>query len=178
MGSPKQLLRYKGKMLLEHAVDEAKGANVAAVLVVLGSEAGQMMTEANIWNADIVDNENWQSGMASSIVAGIKVVISERPDADAVILTVCDQPYVDSALLNRIIAKQQESDQAIVACEYDGAPGVPALFHKFLFSQLLGLEGDSGAKKLINQNLDLVATVPFPFGHIDVDTPESYQNLS
>jgi molybdenum cofactor cytidylyltransferase len=178
MGSPKQLLLYKGKTLLEHSIDEAKTSDVTSVLVVLGSEAGHMMTEANIWDAEIVDNENWASGMASSIIAGIKVVVSERPDADAVILMVCDQPYVDSALLNQIIAKQQESDQPIVACEYEGALGVPALFHKFLFSQLLGLEGDAGAKKLINQNLNLVATVPFPSGHIDVDTPEAYEKLT
>jgi molybdenum cofactor cytidylyltransferase len=177
MGSPKQLLRYKGKTLLEHTVDEAKASDVTSVLVVLGSEAGRLMTEANIWNAEILDNENWETGMASSIIAGIKVVISEHPEADAVILMVCDQPYVDSALLNRIIAAQKETDQPIVASEYAGTPGVPALFHKLLFSQLLGLEGDAGAKKLISQNLNLVATIPFPQGHIDIDTPEAYQKL-
>jgi molybdenum cofactor cytidylyltransferase len=80
-------------------------------------------------------------------------------------------------LLNQVIAKQRESDRPIVACEYDGRLGVPALFHKSLFNQLLALKGDAGAKKLIHQNLNLVASVPFPLGHIDVDTPDTYKNL-
>lgn len=177
MGSPKQLLRYNGKTLLEHAADEAKASDVASVIIVLGHRADEIIAGMSTAGTHAVKNENWESGMASSIITGIKVLISEQPDTDAAVLLVSDQPYVDSALINQIIAKQQESDQPIVACEYDGGPGVPALFHKFFFSQLLVLKGDAGAKRLIKQNLNLVATVEFPFGHVDVDTPEAYRNL-
>jgi len=177
MGSTKQLLPYNGKTLLEHAADEAKSSEAGSVIVVLGHAADEIIAGTHLSEVHLVKNEDWESGVASSIIAGIKVLIREHPDTDAVLLLVSDQPYIDSALLNQIIARQQESDKPIVACEYDGGLGVPALFHKFLFSQLLALEGDAGAKKLIHQNPDLVASVEFPLGHIDVDTPDAYRNL-
>lgn len=177
MGSPKQLLPYNGKTLLEHAANEAKLSNAGSVTIVLGHAADEIIAGTRLSGVHLVKNENWESGIASSIIAGIKVLIREHPDTDAAILLVSDQPYIDSALLNQIIAKQQESDSPMVACEYDGGLGVPALFHKFLFSQLLALEGDVGAKKLIHQNPNLVARVQFPLGHVDVDTPDAYRNL-
>ena len=177
MGRPKQLLRYNGKTLLQHVVDEVKTSDIGSVIIVLGHATERMIGETDMAGVYIVKNGNWESGMASSIITGIKVLISEHPDTDAAILLVSDQPHLDSALINQIIAKQSESGKPIVACEYEGGPGVPALFHKYFFSQLLALKGDAGAKKLIHQNLNLVATVPFALGHVDVDTPEAYRNL-
>ncbi len=177
MGSPKQLLRYNNKTFLEHVADEATASEAERVIIVLGYAAGEIVAATNITGAHVLNNENWERGMASSIITGIKYLIHEHPDTDAAILLVSDQPYLDSALLNKMLAKQRETGLPIVACEYERGAGVPALFHKFFFSQLLALKGDAGAKRLINQNLNLVATVPFPLGHVDVDTPEAYQKL-
>jgi len=65
----------------------------------------------------------------------------------------------------------------IIASSYDDKSGTPALFHKIFFSALMELTGDSGARKLIADNPDKVATIPFPEGITDIDTVSDYELL-
>lgn len=177
MGSLKQLLSYNGKTLLEYAADEAIASGAETVTIVLGYEADRIIAQTQITEAHVVLNSEWESGMASSIVSGMKMIMKDRPETDAVILMVCDQPFADASLLKRLIAKQKETGKPIIACEYGGVVGVPALFCKNYFAELLGSKGDLGAKKIISQHTDAVATISFPLGSIDIDTPEAYQKL-
>ena len=90
---------------------------------------------------------------------------------------VCDQPYVSSSLLNDLLKKQRETGKPIVTSNYGETIGPPAFFHKTFFPELLKLQGDTGARKIIEQNNDKVATVLFPEGSIDIDTEEDYEEL-
>jgi len=90
---------------------------------------------------------------------------------------VCDQPFVDSDLLLNLIAVHKKSDFPIVASQYNEVLGTPALFNQSFFNQLLKLKGDSGAGKLIKQNLKQVAVVPFENGFLDIDTQEDIKFL-
>jgi molybdenum cofactor cytidylyltransferase len=56
--------------------------------------------------------------------------------------------------------------------------GTPVLFTKKYFAQLLALIGNSGAKAIIAENLNDVATIAFGMGHIDIDTMADYTNLT
>ncbi|MBO9660424.1 MAG: NTP transferase domain-containing protein, partial [Chitinophagaceae bacterium] len=93
------------------------------------------------------------------------------------LIMVCDQPYVDAEHLRRLIDKQQISDAPATASLYAGRKGVPAIFHGSLFADLLSLKGDTGAKYLIEQLEEKVATVSFPEGAIDIDTATTYEEL-
>jgi molybdenum cofactor cytidylyltransferase len=174
LGEPKQLLKYQNKTLLQHAIDTAK-QSVKSIIVVLGSNADNILEETDASGVHVIINDDWQSGMASTIRCGIEVLDF---NIDAAILMVCDQPFVSLDLLNGLIQKQAETGKPIIASQYGDTIGTPALFGKQFFSELMGLKGDTGAKKIMMQNGGLVATVSFPQGSIDIDTKDDYKALS
>jgi molybdenum cofactor cytidylyltransferase len=104
--------------------------------------------------------------MASSIRAGIRAL---PPGAEAALFLVCDQVAADGALVTRLLEARRRHPDAVVACAYDGARGIPAVFPARCFPQLLALRGDRGARDLLRGG-DVVE-VPFPRGGEDVDRP-------
>lgn len=177
LGRPKQLLLYQGKNLLQHSIDVALNAALGLVVVVLGANHSAIKNEINTQLVSVAINDNWQEGMASSIRCGVNELFKINPLVDTAIVMVCDQPYVTAVLLQNLLIKQKETQLPMVASAYANAVGIPALFHKSLFSELLLLEGDVGAKKIMNKFPELLATIPFPLGEIDMDTIEDFQAL-
>lgn len=90
---------------------------------------------------------------------------------------VCDQPFVSSDILIGLLTTQVQSGKPIVACNYQGIIGTPALFIDSMFEALTTLTGDMGAGKLIRQYQDNTALFPFPEGIIDIDTKEDFRHL-
>eukprot|EP01031_Cornospumella_fuschlensis_P013685 gene13685-16729_t len=115
LGSPKQLLSYQGKNLLQHTIDAAHESQAGPVIIVLGSDMDEIAAGLDQIHLTIVKNPNWESGMASSISCGINTANNLYPDTEAVILMVCDQPFVNAKLLKGLIKKQEESGSSIVA---------------------------------------------------------------
>jgi len=177
LGSPKQLLSYRGKNLLQHSIDTALESMASPILVVLGSGKDAIRKELEQTQILILENSSWESGMASSISCGITNLQIIAPESEAVILMVCDQPFVNAKLLNDLITKHKDSKQSIIASSYANTLGTPALFHKSLFVELLALQGESGAKSLIKKYNQQVGFVSFDQGSIDIDTRENYRNL-
>ena len=177
LGSPKQLLSYRGKTLLQHTIDTALESQASPILVVLGSGKDAIKKELEQKQVFILENSSWESGMASSISYGITNLQELAPESKAVILMVCDQPFVNAKLLNNLITKHKDTRQSIVASSYANTLGTPALFHQSLFSELLVLEGESGAKSLIKKYSLQTGFVSFDQGSIDIDTRENYRNL-
>ncbi len=177
LGQPKQLLNFKGTSLLQHAINSARQSSLRDIILVLGSEFELIKDAIDLTGVHLASNENWQSGIASSITCGLDAFDLFNPRPDAAIFMVCDQPFVDSALLNQLLAAQKASGKPIVASAYGDIVGIPALFHKSFFNQLQALKGDTGAKKIIQQNPDDTITVPFDQGGIDIDTPDDYHSL-
>ena len=177
LGSPKQLLAYKGKSLLQHAVDTALQTSMRPVVIVVGANSDAMKKQLEVRKAEVVENEGWQEGMASSLRCGMAATQKMKPGADGIIFMVCDQPYVTKLLLDSLLQVQHITGQPIVASSYEDKLGTPALFHKSFFAELMKLKGDTGARKLIKQHEDLVTTVAFPEGIIDIDTAAEYEAL-
>jgi molybdenum cofactor cytidylyltransferase len=177
LGSPKQLLFYKGKTLLRHTVDTALETGCQSVFVILGANSETIRKELNNSPVIIVENTGWMEGMASSIRCALENITNTILRPEMVIFMVCDQPYVNSALLLQLLEKKQETGKPIVASSYGDNTGIPALFHKSLFPALMELKGDRGAKKLISDHPEKVAVVPFAKGITDIDTAADYESL-
>jgi molybdenum cofactor cytidylyltransferase len=177
MGQPKQQLVFEDKTLIQHAIESAVKSLGSPVIVVLGANQGLIKPHIAHERVHFVINPEWQQGMSTSVHAGIKALQSQYPQVDDVIFMLCDQPFVNENLLNRIINVKAEAATPIVACAYQNTIGPPALFNKQHFAELLALKGQEGAKKLLYKYADQVSTIPFPEGSIDIDTPEDYQNL-
>lgn len=178
LGKPKQLLKHNGKSLLQNTIDTAIASDVDPVIVVLGANAEQVSKEINKSKIHVIINTEWEEGMASSLVTGLNELLFISSSTDAVILIVCDQPHVSPELINELIDTQKQTGKPIVTCNYGEAIGPPALFHRSLFSELMQLKGDVGARKIIQQHSDDVATVFFEKGKIDIDTKEDYKALN
>jgi molybdenum cofactor cytidylyltransferase len=179
MGTPKQLLAYEGRSLLRHAVESAVASVCRPILVVLGAYAHRLYTEIQDLPLQQVMNEQWAEGISSSIRRGLGALEEHDPkgSVEAVVLMLCDQPCVTAVVIDDLVAAYHSSGKGMIASEYGGTVGVPALFRREHFMTLAALNGAAGAQHVIAAHrLDLVS-VPFPMGTTDVDTPEDYLEL-
>ena len=176
LGRPKQLLPWQGVTLLQYAVQTALTVTTQPV-VVTGANSEHLAAALDPGQVKLVFNPSWQQGIASSIRCGLQALLNRTPGPDQVIFMVCDQPFVTAELLLDLINEKQKSRKPIVASAYADTLGIPALFDKSLFPQLLDLQGDTGAKRLIQQYAGNVAFIPFEKGAYDIDTEGQYKEL-
>jgi molybdenum cofactor cytidylyltransferase len=176
LGQPKQLLRVHGESLLHRSARLASEAGCSPVYVVLGFEAGQMTPELADLPVETVLNPAWQEGMGTSLRAGMESLQRSQPQPQAVLLVVCDQPRLTAehlqALLNPHKAHAPNGKVAITASFYAQRNGVPAIFSASLFSELLAISGDRGARDLMRSHAAEVEGIPWPAGELDLDRPE------
>jgi molybdenum cofactor cytidylyltransferase len=174
MGVPKQSLLYKGTSLLRHLALEALASSAQGVTVVTGAWADLTRHELANVPARLVHNEDWEQGMASSVRRGLRSI---APEVDACLLMLCDQPLVNRYSLNRLIEAYCSSSYAIVASEYSGVTGVPALYDRSVLPHLHSLSGDQGARHFLRTTHIPVLLLPLPEAALDLDTPEDYSSF-
>jgi molybdenum cofactor cytidylyltransferase len=176
-GKPKQFALFEGETFVRRIVRAAIEAGCAPVVVVAGEDSARITSELAQFTVTIPMNPDWQSGLGSSIVVGIRHAMNLAPELDAVILLACDQPFVTVAVLTQLIQSRLTSGKPIVASAYATTLGIPALFDRSCFPDLLRLKGNSGAKGIILERSQDVASFDFPAGEIDIDTAADYEKL-
>ncbi|MFD2201205.1 nucleotidyltransferase family protein [Shivajiella indica] len=176
LGRPKQLLEFEGKSLLEKAIKWAKLSLATHFVVVLGANADEIRKKIDQNGCSIIVNVDWPSGMGSSMKKGLKH-LTDLHQVDGVLLMLCDQPYANADVLNALIQTYWESEKGIIASRYQNTLGVPALFDKKYFGEMLNLKSSEGAKKIILSHSDDTEAIDFPLGAIDIDTEEDYEKL-
>ena len=179
MGKPKLLLAYGSRSFVRHAAEVAAASVCRPILVVLGAYANQLQNEIDDLPVRSVINERWADGMGSSIQVGMGALKAyDRADnTEALVLMLCDQPCVTAAVINDLLTAYHSNDKGIIASEYGGTLGVPALFGREYFAELARMSGAAGAKHIIVVHASDVVCVPFPKGVTDIDTPEDYRQL-
>jgi len=175
LGEPKQLLTFRGATLIQRAVRAAAEAGCDPVIVVAGDSAEAIRSELGEENGIVVvENAEWRSGIGTSIRRGLEQLTRS---VEAVVLLTCDQPFVDAAIVGKLMAERARTQKAIVASSYADTLGVPALFDRSCFDALLTLPDRSGAKSLIQAHRDEAASIAFEEGAVDIDTPEDFERL-
>lgn len=174
LGQPKQLLRLGEKTLLAQICETALSIENQQVVVVLGANCEAIKPSVKHLPVEVVFNEKWVEGMGSSIACGM----AHLPEkTEAVLLLLCDQPFVTPVFLEKLVEKWLTSDCSIVASQYGGSFGPPAIFHQKMFGELATLSGQQGAKKLMERHRSDLSLVDFPEGEMDIDTPEDLTHL-
>ena len=172
LGQPKQLLPYRGRTLLDASLDTARACSVDQIVVALGGAAPEVRERVDLSGCALVDNVHHTSGCSSSIVAALDVV---DPRADSVVLLLGDQPDVDPASIDALIAL---GDVPIAVCRYDDGRGHPFLFGLAVFGALCALRGDKAVWKLLESDEWPVREVERPGAvPLDVDTWDDYERL-
>ncbi|MCP9199956.1 nucleotidyltransferase family protein [Gramella sp. GC03-9] len=177
LGHPKQLVEFKAKSLLQHAIDAVKDLPLQTKVLVLGARSTMIQEEVETTGFKIVLNPKWEEGMASSIRIGLGESLKMNPDLEHLVILVSDQPFITSREIEELLKAHLKNEKEATFSEYASTVGVPAVFSAKLFSELEKLKGDQGAKKLISAlNLDL-QSIPIQKGNFDVDTPEDVKLL-
>ncbi|KGO85526.1 molybdopterin-guanine dinucleotide biosynthesis protein MobA [Flavobacterium rivuli WB 3.3-2 = DSM 21788] len=177
LGRPKQLLEYKGYTLLRNTIIQAKLLPDSVVIVVTGAYKKNIDEELAYTAVKVVYNPEWETGMASSLAIGLQQLRLLNPQVKACIFTVCDQPFLTAQVFKDLIDSYNKTGKGIIASAYANALGTPVLFSNNYFKELENLKGHEGAKKIIYQYENDVASVVFEKGATDIDTIEDYNNL-
>ena len=177
MGCVKQLLTFGAETLLSRAISQARKAHFVRVVVVLGANSEQIVPLVDDARAEAVLNPHWETGMGSSIHAGLAYLRETAPDPDAIAILLADQPHVSAYHLLAMRRLFRDTQAPIVAARYDGRLGVPALFRSEVFSLLESLPASSGARQLLRYSGVTVEPFPLPEAAIDIDTPADFAAL-
>ena len=168
-GSPKQLARFDGRPLLEHALlAMASARSLDGVVLVLGAHADAVLAGVERHGASVVICGDWDEGQSASLRAGVAAVAGR---ADAVVVTLGDQPAVNARAIDRVVGARDGVSLAVRA-SYGRRPGHPVLLERELFGAVASLHGDEGARGLLSATpVKLVACDGFG-SDLDIDTAE------
>jgi molybdenum cofactor cytidylyltransferase len=172
---PKSLARLAGKSLLAHSLTAAIDSDLHPILLVTGYSAEQVAAAA-LPNVRVVYNRKWEQGIASSLQAAIQVVLGDR-SIDALCVGLADQPGVGAEAYCRL-AGAYDRGAALAVATYGGVRGNPVLLARSMWAMAMQLEGDVGARRL----MELYPVVEVPCedtgNSLDVDTLSDLQALA
>jgi len=175
MGQCKMTMKVGEKSLLGNTIASALEIT-DNVLVVVGGYKEEVVRIVESYSVKWIYNEAYKNGISTSIKKGIDTLVLDD-NADRIILTVADQPYISSGVFSQLIEKSEHSPSRIIVSEYANTFGVPCLFPAIHYSLFETLEGDQGAKKILLKNEHLIERIPFAKGHLDIDTLEEFNSL-
>ncbi|MCE2439167.1 MAG: nucleotidyltransferase family protein [Candidatus Latescibacteria bacterium] len=175
MGSPKQLLPFGGKTVLQTVVDTLLDANLDGILVVLGHRADAVRESLAERPVLFHLNPDYRKGMFSSILCGLSVL---GKSADAALIALGDQPNVRARVVRKVAAAYRKGDRGIVVPVCRGKRGHPALVDlgRYL-SEIRSLTGEDGLKPVMRGHPDDTLEVEVEDDGVlrDIDTPEEYR---
>jgi molybdenum cofactor cytidylyltransferase len=173
MGQPKQLLPIDGRPLLRHVAELVLQAPVDPVVVVLGSGAAQIEPALAGLRVHVAINPDWAQGLGSSLRVGVAAARQRAPALSALIVALADQPTLPPQHLDALIARYRAGGCTAVASLTGDERVPPLLFGRSWFERLGRIDGDTGARALLRNHPEDVATVPLAT-NADLDTPEDY----
>jgi molybdenum cofactor cytidylyltransferase len=174
-GRPKQLLDWRGKPFVRQVAETALSAGLQPVVVVTGANAEGVENAVQGLDVNIVRNEHWQSGQASSIVAGIT---SLPRNIGACLFLLADQPQIGTDVIRALMESHAQNLPSILApLVLEEKRANPVLFDRVTFPDLLQLTGDVGGRAIFGKYR--VEYLPWHDEALllDVDTPEDYERL-
>ncbi len=174
MGSPKPLLVWQGKTLVESQIETLLEAGASEVIVVLGHRAEEVAPHVNGDTVRAVVNHQYRDGRTSSIRAGLDAV---SPKARDIVLMAVDQPR-SSKVVSRVIREHLGADALLTSPRYRGRGGHPLMFSASLLPELIRIsEENQGLREVFERHRSEITQVHFddPSIRLDLNTPEAYK---
>jgi len=171
--NPKQLLPWGDKTLIEHILDQVGQVKFTETVVVLGHEAEKVRKVLEDRPVRVVVNPDWEIGISTSIKAAVNVL---PEDVDAVMFIHSDQPGLTPGIMDRIRWRYETTNRPVVYATYYGEQGLPVLFDRKLFPDLLALRYTEGGKEVVRKYAYVSLSVPVieAWRGEDIDTAEDY----
>lgn len=174
-GAVKQLAEFRSRPLVAHAMRLAEQVVGNRTVLVAGNEWPAVTSAAGPLAGFLVINEQFRRGLGTSIAAGVRAVAD---CASGVMLLLADQPLIDAPYLCHMVGTWQRDQDRIVASEYNGVVGPPVIFPARFFDDLCALDGDSGARKVIEANAASLILLHCANAAVDIDRQEDLEDIS
>jgi molybdenum cofactor cytidylyltransferase len=177
MGQPKQLLPFGQSTIVERTIDNLLNSAVSETIVVLGYRDEEIRKTIAGKPVKLVINPDYQQGMSTSIIAGLKQVDKR---ARAVLIALSDQPFVNSQTITSLVEAFIANNRGILIPVYQGRRGNPVIFTIKYKGELLNLKGDVGGREIIKRHPDDVLEVAVNCEGVllDIDTMENYTPIT
>lgn len=177
MDAIKQLLPWKNTTLLGYTIEQGLVSDVDSVFVILGANSKSILNKIDQTDIVIINNQNWQKGMGTSIACAMHYFEKESLKFAAVLITLIDQPLLDAKHYNKLIYSYIKTYKNIISTKIKSKTGVPAIIDYKYFEELSMLDQNFGAKKVIAANLQDVYSINSYSLNVDIDTKETYDSL-
>ena len=184
-GPQKLLLEFEGRPMVRHAIESASDGGCQQVVVVYSArEVKEAVGDA----AELVHNPDASTGMASSLKVGLRAL---KPEMEAAAVLLGDQPLVGSRTISALlrawrregsrpavaVARKRGADESSSSRPPDAHWTPPIVLAREMWDDLYALEGDAGARQILDGHPELLDTVPAPGRPDDIDTPEDYAKI-
>jgi len=147
LGRPKQLEPWGDTNLLGHVVERTRSFPVDEIWVVLGHETERMLAETPLEDVFVVENLEWEEGLASSLRVGLDA-LTRLSRCDRALIVIGDQPEISSSVVEELFRSHSDSGKPVTVPKYRYSWGNPVLVERSLWPRLMSLEGDEGAQRL------------------------------
>ena len=172
LGEPKQLVRLDGETLIRHSAQKLIEIGAVEIVVVTGYESDNCLKELSDMPVRVVFNADWKDGMGSSLAAGVNHL---SVPAAGVLVLLCDQWKVSRSDLRSLVDHWLTDISQVICAQWGSQRGIefgpPVIFPKSLFSELQKLNGDRGARPIIEKNRSGVTFVTTENAAFDLDKP-------
>lgn len=174
MGRQKLLMKIGRKPMLERVIEAVRASKIDEIILVYND--AKISSLGDQFEIKTVYNPNPTDGQSSSIKYGIE---ASQPETEGYMFFVGDQPYLDPLVIDRLLEEFSRGLKVIIIPRYDEEQGNPVIFHSKFKEALLRLEGDTGGRKIIEENLHDAAYLDFdnPIYGKDIDTWEAYEEF-
>ena len=174
-GGPKQLAIYKNKTFIENVIETAFQVDFEEIVVVLGAYFSEIITKIRNLKIQVLKNEDWEQGQATSVKLGVIKLIDDK--LDAILFLLVDQPQISSDLIKNVIKSFAYNKPNIIVHSFKGQIRHPILFSRNTFSDLIKIEGDQGGRQLFNKYKPFKIFLEDSQMAIDIDTVEDLREL-
>jgi molybdenum cofactor cytidylyltransferase len=176
MGANKLLADLSGRPLLATTIKQIQDSGVDKTVVVAGHQAQAVATALSHTKVVIIHNAQYANGLSTSVRCGIAAV----QDFDAAFICLGDMPLIRFADMQRLMqAFNVDEGRRLIAPTYHGQLGNPVLWGQEYFKALMELEGDRGARSLLEASRQQITEIAVEHDGIllDADTPEALAEM-
>ncbi|MGC1514949.1 MAG: nucleotidyltransferase family protein [Maribacter sp.] len=179
MNGIKQVLPWKESNFLLETLKTVTRTKATKIEIILGANADNIMDTCRLKESKvpISINPNWSQGLGNSIAFGTDMLLKNTNKPDGILICLADQPLLTTSYLNLLIDTFSSDRSKIVATKYGFKAGVPAVFPNLFFKELRQLQGDQGAKEMMQRNSNRMTILDAQHQVTDIDTLPEYERL-
>lgn len=175
MSNYKQLLKFRGKSFIKYLLEKIAPLDFENIFCVTGLLDIELRDELKDYDLQFIHNANHLSGQTSSLKQAI--ARAQGTSADAAMIVLTDQPLIRSDHYARLMQMCRSNTGSIIATEYSDTFGVPAMFPRLYFQNILDLDDAASAKSILKQNQNNLLLIECEDASRDIDTDDDYKNL-